>query len=75
TAQKQRKTRWRDSRQHENKEKHVGGTPDSTKTKKNTLAGLPTAQKQRKTRWRGSRQHENKEKHVGGTPDSMKTEE
>ena len=50
TAQKQRKTRWRDPRQHENKEKHVGGTPDSTKTKKNTLAGLPTAQKQRKTR-------------------------
>ena len=43
TAQKQRKTRWRDPRQHENKEKHVGGTPDSTKTKKNTLAGLPTA--------------------------------
>jgi len=43
------------------------------KTKKNTLAGLPTAQKQRKTRWRDSRQHENKEKHVGGAPDSMKT--
>ena len=42
TAQKQRKTRWRDSRQHKNKEKHVGGTPDSMKTKKNTLAGLPT---------------------------------
>jgi len=32
TAQKQRKTRWRDSRQHENKEKHVDGTPDSMKT-------------------------------------------
>ena len=43
TAQKQRKTRWRDSRQNKNKEKHVGGTPDSMKTKKNTLAGLPTA--------------------------------
>ena len=38
-----RKTRWRDPRQHKNKEKHVGGTPDSMKTKKNTLAGLPTA--------------------------------
>jgi len=43
TAQKQRKTRWRDSRQHKNKEKHVGGAPDSIKTKKNTLTGLPTA--------------------------------
>jgi hypothetical protein len=32
TAQKQRKTRWRDPRQHENKEKHVDGTPDSMKT-------------------------------------------
>lgn len=31
------------SRQHKNKEKHVGGTPDSMKTKKNTLTGLPTA--------------------------------
>jgi len=43
TAQKQRKTRWRGSRQYENKEKHVDGAPDSMKTKKNTLAGLPTA--------------------------------
>jgi hypothetical protein len=43
TAQKQRKTRWRDPRQHENKEKHVDGAPDSMKTKKNTLTGLPTA--------------------------------
>ena len=43
TAQKQRKTRWRGSRQHKNKEKHVDGTPDSMKTKKNTLTGLPTA--------------------------------
>ena len=48
TAQKQRKTRWRDPRQHENKEKNVDGTPDSKKTKKKKYTSHPTAKKHKK---------------------------